>query len=315
MKHKFLALSFCVVAGLSAVAADKGTVKYKRAVPPTFQDGKIKDIFYADVGSQLVGTLPTLGNQSTSGNSQLAGNSDQAEEADAEGQSVWKRRIDVATIEDMVKSSKLRLDPAVSSPAKFASGGYEIARREFTLLTAMFGVIDQYPGDVRWKHSAKTAETDFARIAANSKVGSIQAFNEAKAKTLEFSDLLNGVRLDAAKEPVEGWPNAIDRGSLMEVLQWTLRDNLNETVTSDSVFSDKTADAKKFAQLTAVLGEVLLQPDMMDADDDGYKQWAVEMISASEAVVAATQTANLSDAREAISRIDKSCNSCHEGFR
>ncbi len=308
-------IAFCFVVFPSMLDAQetKAKPKYRRAKPPAFDEKSMSGVFFDDVKSQLVGSLP-------SANASMAASSVKTETsaADAsvsEADNIWKKRIDTATVEDLIKSAKLRLDPAVTSPAKFASGGYQIARRDFTLLTVLFGVIEQYPGDVRWKHSAARAKADFARIAENAKVGSLPAYNEAKAKHQTFGDLLNGVRLDPPKDALTAWSDTVDRIAAMQLLEWILRDSLNATVASDGAFRDGAEEARKYAQLTSVIGEILLQDGMPDQDSEEYQQWTKEMIASCEQIVVGATKPDLTTTREAISRLDKSCNSCHEHFR
>lgn len=317
--HPWLRIAFtsalCFVAWTSMIEAQdtKAKPKYRRAKPPAFDEKSMSGVFFDDVKSQLVGSLP-------SANASMATSSPKTEAAAAdsstsEADNIWKKRIDTATIEDLIKSAKLRLDPAVTSPAKFASGGYQVARRDFTMLTVLFGVIEQYPGDVRWKHSAARAKSDFARIAENAKVGSLPAYNEAKAKHQTFGDLLNGVRLDPPKEALATWSDTVDRVAAMQLLEWILRDSLNAAVASDGAFRDGAEEARKYAQLTSVISEILLQEGMPDQDSEEYQQWTKEMIAACEQIVAGATKPDLATTREAISRLDKSCNSCHEQFR
>ncbi len=314
LQRLFLVCSLLIVAVSSGLAQGQSkNPKMRRVSPPTFDSKSFDGIFYADVKSQLNGELPNSSTQS----SDIATKSDPAADGvDAEmTDSVWKKRIDTATIEDLVKSAKRRLDPAVSSPAKFASGGYQVARREFTMLTALFGIIEQYPGDVRWKHSAARAKFDFARVASNSKVGSIAAFNEAKSKTQVFGDLLNGVRLDDLKDDPLDWNAALDRGATMVVLDWSLRDNMNVAIASESAFANEKDGIVKYAQLIAALGEIISQKDMPDADTEEYVEMSGQMVQACDELIVATGKSDFAAVREAISKLDKSCNNCHEAYR
>ncbi len=314
-RNKVIFLSgVAAVAMISAVTVaqeNRPNVKHRRAKPPTFEEKAFSGVFFDDVKSQLVGSLATGNPSVPAAPSESVASNSEADEA----QNIWKKRIDAQTIEDLIKSAKLRLDPAVSSPAKFVGGGYQVARRDFTLLTILFGVIEQYPGEVRWKHSATRAKVDFGRIAANAKVGSPAAFNEAKAKHQTFGDLLNGNKLDPPKEEATGWSDTVDRIAAMQLLEWILRENLNASVASEPAFSDGAEDAKKYAMLVGAISEVLLQEGMPDQDSDEYRQWTQEMITATEEIVSGASKSDIAITREAISKLDKSCNSCHEVFR
>jgi cytochrome c556 len=294
----------------NAATPTKERPRQKRVKAPQFKSDEFKGVFFEDVASQLVGSLPASTSQSVASTASTSSGDDQASEAD----NIWKQRIDAAVIEDLIKSSKLRLDAAISSPAKFTGGGYDTARMDFTMLSILFGVIENYPGDVRWKHSAAKAKADFGRIAANAKVGTTPVYNEAKAKNQSLSDLLNGGKLEAVTEPAT-WSDSVERTAAMKMIEWVVKEKVNPIVASDASFGDSSEDMKKFAQLIATTGEVLLQEGMMDQDSDEYQQWSKEMIAACEAITAASEKKDLTQTREAISRLNKSCDSCHEGFR
>src|SRR5205823_10891788 len=104
----------------------------------------------------------------------------------------WSGLISAATIEDAIKSLKQQVDKEVTTLSDFKGKGHKLARRDYSLLAMLFGIAAEYEGDVRWKKDAAVARDAFARSAANFKVATDQAFNEAKARKEELTELVSG---------------------------------------------------------------------------------------------------------------------------
>lgn len=297
--------------------AQRAGRKYPRSIPPAMKADEFDGIFFDNALSQLQGDRPTSGTMhAASGNS--ATNNTASISPDA-GSSVapgsdWKSFISDVTIEDLVKESKNRLDQTISTPAKFASGGFQEARREFTLLATLMAIIDQYPEQIRWKNSANYAQRIFAKVAANSVVGTPPVHNEAKLRHQDLQDLLKGSTISGNADEVS-WEQTADRGPIMQILDWSLRSNLSPLTNNDKDFENAPEEVIRYAELIAAYGRVLQQEGMTDADDESYTQMSSEMTAAALELVKATQLGNADAARTAVGRIDQSCSKCHEGYR
>ncbi len=291
--------------------------KPARAKPPTFQEGEFEGIFFEDVKQQLVGPVPKRGELANPSNSDGKGiTADSGASKAAGGSNVWKERISGASIEDLVKECKRRLDGFVTTPPKFSAGSYKDARREFTLLAILFAAIEQYPEDIRWKNSAAHARARFGRIAANAKVATLPAFNEAKLRLEDLASLLKGTTLtDTVAAPELNWSELADRTPSMQILEWALREHVLPNTASEAQFKSKNEEILTYAELIGLLGETLHQPGMTDADDEEYKTWTKKMISETSRIVDAVKLNNSTLAREAAGQLDQSCNGCHNTFR
>ncbi len=166
----FIGIGLALMA--SSVWGQPPKKKNTRAKPPQFDPKLMEGVFFADVKKQLQGDPPKAGEgRSTSGPTRPAAD-DNTRRRPVRGGSAWPKLISASSIEDLVKGSKLRLDGAVTSAAKFAGGGFKDARREYTMLSILFAIIEQYPTQVRWKNSAPVVRTHMVRVAAGTKVGS-----------------------------------------------------------------------------------------------------------------------------------------------
>ncbi len=299
------------------ISAQQIRRKPTRVKPPEFKEEEFDGVFFADVKKQLVGPLPTRSDLANAGKASANGPSGApATEASGSGSNVWKDLISGQSIEDLVKEAKRRLDGIVTSPAKFAAGSYKDARREFTLMAVLFAAIEQYPEDIRWKNSSSIARGRFGRMAANAKVGTAPAFNEAKLRMEDLAALLKGTALTDTTPVTEiVWPDIVDRNPAMQILEWALRENLNPKVASESEFKSHGEEALMYAELIGLIGETLHQPGMNDAEDAEYKNWSTKMIAESKRIVEAVKLSNATMAREAAGQLDQSCNGCHNTFR
>lgn len=227
----------------------------------------------------------------------------------------WHQLISPNSLEDLVKGSKLQLEQIVTTPAEFAGGGYDEARREFSLQALLFAIIETYPGDVRWKNSAGVARESFARVAANTKVGSRQVYDEAKKRVLDLTDLINGAPLSGnAKSEIE-WSNLIDRVPVMQLLEWAQQDFVAPHSSDEAKFSANQEELQRYAELVAILGQISLQAEMPDADDKDYQALAQEMINQARQISLAVQTDNAELARQASGKLGQSCANCHDNFK
>jgi hypothetical protein len=296
--------------------------KPQRAQPPKFTGKEFSGTFFEDVSSVLQGTRPT--GQAAAVMAQPAGSN--AAPAAANGAPSaspgsatgagdgWAKLISAATIEDTVKNSKLRLDQLVASPTKFA-GGYVEARREFSLQALMFAIIEQYPGDVRWKRSAALARESLAKMAANAKVSSPQAYKEAKQRVLDLGELLNGSNLEGTASSELVWGDVIDRVPLMQLLEWAQQEHINGFASSKENFAEHKEELQRYAELVATLGKAAIMNDMPDAADAEYRGLGEQMIQQAGQIVLAVQTDNADLARQSAGQVGQTCAKCHDGYR
>ncbi len=318
MRNKLLwVLSLLVLMGGSVAWAQRGR-KPQRAQPPKFTGKEFEGTFFPDVTKALQGSRPTGKEAAVAAASATGGASTPAASGtapaaadDAQG---WSKLISGPTIEDMVKNSKLRLDPIVATPTKYA-GGYKEARREFSLQALMFAIIEQYPGDVRWKKSAGVARETLAKMAAASKVSSAQAHKEAKQRVQDLSDLLSGNALDGSPSSELSWADVIDRVPMMQLLEWAQQDYINPHSASKEKFTANKEELQRYAELVAVLGKAAIMEGMPDAADAEYRSLAQQMIDQAMQISVAVQTDNADLARQAAGQVSQACSKCHDGYR
>ena len=299
---------------LTTGALAQPAAKPKRAALPKW-DKFPSDIFFKDAFQEgLVGPRPaTLGGATKSSSS----NEPKSPTGNTSTGFAWSQVVSPETLEDEVKSLNLQVQKSVTTPGKFSGGGYQDVRRQFTVLATLFAVIANYDGKVRWIDQAPHARDAFARAAANAKVTSIQAFNDAKQRKLDLEELVRGGTLNSNKPASKenDWERVCDRRPLMQRIETGYREGLEIWAGKPSAFEANLAKVKREAELLKLFGVVLMREGMEDAGDDDYDAYCRQLVDAADAMVRAAQDKDAAAAKAANGRINKSCVQCHDDYR
>lgn len=301
-----------------------GRVPVPRASRPTFDERQVRSDWFENLVDQaLVGTRPdslgrvvTVGGAGNGSGSGTSGSGDSAGPAPAPAGFDWSTLIGADVIEDQVKQVKLSTDANVTTPNKFAGGGYAVSRADFSVLAMLFAIVHEYPTQVRWKNDAPALRDAFARAAANCKTGSPQAYNEAKLRKQDLTDIVGGNSFSGAApaEPVNDWATICDRAPLMERLQSAI-DRLKEATSSEAAFQSKLDEIRAEAAMTAAIGHVLTLEGMEDSGESSYAEISIEMRDAATSLGEAVRNSIYDQAVSAVGRIGQSCDRCHNDWR
>jgi len=184
-------------------------------------------------------------------------------------------------------------------------------------LAMLFGIAGEYDGDVRWKKDAPVARDAFARSAANFKVATDQAFNEAKARKEELSELVGGSSPFGGKsaEPKAAWGQVADRAPLMQYLESAWEPRLKPLLSDKGQFTSASDRILRDAELFAAVGSVLAKEGMKDAGDAEYQAFCNRLRDAAKQIIDAVKQKDFDSASKAGSTIGKACTECHENYR
>jgi len=306
-----IAGTLCVLLALSSFLL----AGERRAPAPTFSSDSFPGVFFSDPSEAIRGTRPVLGSVRPSAPTTIA-KSSTTPAASGEPASGFEALISPATIEDEIKRMRLKFDAEVTTPAAFASGGFQNARVQLTVLASLFAIIAEHGGDVRWKKDAAAARDTIARTAQNCKSGSGQVYNEAKQRKLDLEDLLSGTGMaDRQAEPENDWSLIADRVPLMNYLE-SLLDGPIKDGTRDEAASKTDADRlRKSAELVAAVGEILTKEGLDEADDTDYAALCREMTAAAKSMTLALDQGDTAAVSRAAGAISQSCAKCHEAYR
>ena len=228
---------------------------------------------------------------------------------------VWSSVVSSQTLEDEIKSLQIQIQKTITTPSEFSGGGYLEARRMFTELAALFSVISEYDGDVRWKSEAPKARDLFTRAAANTKTTSIQAFNEAKKRKQDLEELVRGGKLGEQDASVESSWKLINRASLMQRFTQSYDEGIAIWTAKDVEFQKSAGKIRREAELLMMLSVVLRQAGMEDGDDEDYAAYCKQLEKTTRLVLQALDDGDADASRKATSAIGQSCNACHEDYR
>ncbi|MDM4016715.1 hypothetical protein [Roseiconus lacunae] len=299
-----LAYVFCLT-----VAADD-----RRAPAPKFDAGSTRGIFFESVSDAISGQRPSLQSlrQTKTPAAAVAAGSTGATQAKA---GPWDNLISATSIEDEVKRMKLHYDSVVTTPGPFKSGGYEDARLDLMVMSSMFAIITEYEGDVRWKDDAAAARDLLGRTAFNCNAGTTQVFNEARARKDDLQDLISGGGLRGRKaEDGNDWASIADRAPLMQYAE-ALNDQLREATGDQAMVESEPGDVRRPAELLAVLGRILVQEGMDEADDEDYRNYSKAMSDAALEVTRGLELKDYGMISKGVGNIMQSCDACHADYR
>lgn len=308
--------------GLTGLLALPLLAGEKRSPPPNFGGGEFSNVFYADVADAVQASRPSAAQlrgaaaaHQAAAAANASGGPPAADDAAAEGTG-WSALISSTSLEDEVKRLKLKFDGTVTTPGPFKSGGYQDARQELSMLATLFAVISEYEGDVRWKDEGAAARDLLARTAFNCKAGSTQVYNEAKLRKADLQDIVSGAGL-SSRDAEEGndWSMIVDRAPLMQYLDWAVLEEMSPKSNNKAAVEENAAELRRYAETVALIGRVLTQEGLDDADDEDYQMMSKAMTKAALDVRTALEQNDADGVRLAVGAITQSCSACHEQFQ
>ncbi len=292
------------------LAQDRAKSPKRRARRPVFDAQEVDRIFFNDLYAELVGDRPA--NISIASTPTTAGPATSS--AGATGN--WAQLISATTIEDEIKALKMQVDKDVTTISDFAGRGYKVCRTHFSSLAALFNVIHEYDGDVRWKKQARAARDLFSRTAGNAKVGSPQVYNEAKLRKQDLQDLVSGSTVESQPKPEPPiWADVIERGPLMKQLEISLEKHLKPNLSNEGEFKKNTEIIFHQAELLAAFSEMMIKEGMEDGEDEDYAAYVIKSRDAARDIVEGVKLNDYERARKAMGVVDKACTECHDIYR
>lgn len=301
---------------LVIAAAPLALADERRAKPPTFDRSQTRGVFFEELSEAFRGERPTLSSLRRHAEAQAKLADEKTAGGEGSGdQSEWAELISPVALEDEVKRLRLRFDSTVTTPGAFNSGGYRDARVQLSALAMLFAVINDYEGEVRWKDEAAAARDLIARTALNCKAGSTQVYNEAKLRKADLQSLVFGSGTGGRDaEPENDWAMIVDRSPLMKYVEEQLF-TLEDASRNESTIQEQADTLRRAAGVVAVLGEVLGQEGMVQADDPDYVRLSSQMTEAAQQLNAALERGDAAAVQSGVGAITQSCSACHQQYR
>jgi hypothetical protein len=311
------AAAWCVVISVFAgpAFAERVARPRQRAAPPTRWDKGTSGAFLDDAFATLQGQRPSFAARSSGAGAAPAVGGPVAQQP-AAGGFKWSTLVSESTLTDEIKDMKAEIAAVGGKPSDFKGGGYDKAREGFSAIAVAFGVIAAYDQDVRWKKDAETARDLFARVGFNCKVGTDASLAETKLRLADLDKMLEGGSPDgkADRDGDFTWNMAAGRPALMTRLE-TADAGISAGIAAKGEFDKQLDRILHDAEMVAVIGHVIQQPDFEYHDDDSYKGYASAMRDAAVRVRDACLKKDYDAARAAAGELKKSCDSCHGEYR
>jgi hypothetical protein len=297
----------------------------KRAKPPKFDSASFPGVFYDDLSAAVSSGRPRIdqlnsatGADVTTPSGQMTGEAGTGTASDSAGGSKgkWRSLVEPLQLEDEVKKMKLHYDSLVTTPGRFKSGDFKIARVDLAILATLMAVIHEYEGEVRFKKDAAIARDALASAAVTVAGGADNIFDVAMQRRNDLQDLVSGSGLNrtAPATPTD-WSVVSTRSPLMEYLQQQMDETLLSGTADDASVAEALEEIKRSGAIVAVIAEVLNQEGMEGADDEDYRKLSDAMKSAALDLRGALERNDAAGARISVGEISKSCSTCHDVYR
>jgi hypothetical protein len=294
----------------------------KRSAPPKFDPREVEQVFFPDARKALVGTRP-VNRVATSDARPMDNAADTPPSATtttaaSNGAPAWSKLISAETLADEVKAYVPLLSEAVKTPGQFKGNGARDARRYFSTLATVFGIIAQFDGDVRWKSQAAGARQLFARTGFNAKSDNENVFKEAKLRLEDLAALLRGetISVPSNVEPTPSHNEEVaNRPPLMWRLERAYEDSLSVWTANPVQFNKNLNAARHEAEMVAALAQIIQHPSYTDADSESYIEYAQALQKAALDLRRAVEQKDVASAGSAAGDMKKACDNCHLEYR
>ena len=296
----------------AVVIQERKSKKVQRVKRPQFTERDWDGVYFQNLFDEgLVGERPTAITPGQPQITQVPGE----EQETAGGEFAWSKFISSETIENEVKTLQNTLIRDVTTPIKFKSDFGKV-HQSFSILSMLFGVIREYDDDVRWKKFAPAAQASFERAAANSRVGTSQAYESCKRRKEDLQEMVRGGNFAGEEKPPEtlDWSAVVERSPIMDRLQVAI-DTLKQSTANAGDFTRNADQVRHEAEMVAAMAETLIRENMSDADDEGYAAYSKEMSKAAIQLTKAVASKDYEAASKAINMAEQSCSNCHDDWR
>jgi cytochrome c556 len=156
----------------------------------------------------------------------------------------------------------------------------------------------------------------FARGGYRCQVGTDETYQEAAQRNQDLADLIRGSRPPiVSAERIANWSQVTDRAPLMQRLEIAHEQRLRKWLADERQFNQRRDEIRHEAQLVATVADVIGREGFEYWDDAQYAEYARELRQAAIDIAVAAELENFEQAKRAVSRATKACNSCHEGYR
>lgn len=225
----------------------------------------------------------------------------------------WSSVISAEVLDAESKVIRSRLSAALQSLSTY-NRSIDAITNDAIIMSAVAGVAENYDADMRWKDRAPTVRTLAYEVYENVGDKGRKAFTATQVPFEKMATLLNGGNVDGI-EVDEDVPFAdyADRSSLMSRVDSTFK-WLRSTIVSDANLKSNQEDVVREASVLAMIAAMIKHDSYDYHEEKEYQKFCNDFLNASRDASNAAEQMVFSDFQDAISRINTSCNECHNQY-
>lgn len=287
----------------------RGTQPRPTAWPPAIQDA-----FFANITAELGPLVPADESSSEASAPEAVPQSSPRPVAGEVASAGWSAEISSAALENEIKSQALFLGQLASAGGDFRAGRFVEARASLNWLAALFQVVAEYDGTVRWQASAPAAGRDCAAAALACSEGSVESLARVTQVSEALAELLQGNPWNASGDGPSVEDVRPDRRGLMAQLE-RAENEWGPWVASPRDFARQRTALAEGAERLKLLSRWIVAEGYEYADDPTFRQGAQRLHEAADELGRAVSAGDVEGAGRAWSAVRQSCTDCHRDYR
>jgi len=229
----------------------------------------------------------------------------------------WAKLISPTSIEALIPAAVADTTDEIKNLGLFSARGFKKAQVNETVLAVLFHVVNEYPGNVKWKNQASglrdlTAEA--AMLAANKDQPALDASKKALDQVGQLLKNAN-LKVEPGEAGVSVAEKIADFSNVMKRMEECHRLKLYLWTGNEGELKKHEKEAVEEAELLATLGQVILDGSYPLATERDYMEYATALRDAAKDIAAGVRSNNFDQARKGSVAINKACDQCHGAYR
>jgi cytochrome c556 len=227
----------------------------------------------------------------------------------------WSALIAIEILDDEVKRIHNALKQSLQSAGRY-NQQFEDVQVHGAALAALAEIAAQHPAQTAWQSNARYVRDLGARIEEQAQERGRAAFDGVRLPFDRLLDLLGAGRPTDLDEPDADaeFAERADRGGLMKRMESAL-EWLRQNKSTEDGFAKDADDTLHETAVLAALSAVVATGGYTSADEPQYNAHIAALIEANFELTEAVQAKNFQNFSQALARVEKKCNDCHQEYR
>jgi hypothetical protein len=227
----------------------------------------------------------------------------------------WAGVLDGPLLIDEIKAIDARCQKHTRSARSFAGESRDEARRGFLVAAVLFGILDEWQGDIRFKKQSIAASRRLFDAAFAIADPSTDALDLAKRASADLTDLVRGNPAPPPDTDRPKWRQLVKRDDVMWRLDAAVEESISRHLDSQQALKVHRDDLAREANLVIALLMALRQEGVEDADRADYVDYCRSAQQEAMTLRSAIGELDLTSSKRALQKLRQSCESCHEAYQ